>query len=562
MGATRKPQAKSQKKVTNHKYSLFDSTHIPIFIINKQHKVVFWNKACEKLTGMPSKDVIKTDAHQKVFYKRKRKMLADYIVSSSPHKTIKKRYGRNLSKSSNLECGYELTGYYPKINGSGKWLFSTAAPIKDKAGRLIGALETMEDITEKAATEKELKKATRELNKVNDRLEKLTLIDAHTGLFNLRYLSSALDKEFSLAQRHGYALSLVMMDIDFFKSINDAYGLEFGNLVLKQFVDTLNKTVRMGDTLIRYAGEEFIILCPKTDRKKATKLSERLLDALAIKSFGDKNNKVKLKLSIGIASYPEDNILKGKNLISLADFTLEKAKAEGGNRTYSSLNVTQEKKKVSSYKQNDVNLSLLKSKINQLSKETNQNVVDAVFAFAKTIKLKDHYTGDHVANTVHYAAETARALGGLAPEEIQRIKQAAVLHDLGKIGISDEILLKNGKLTKKEYNIIKRHPLIARDILQPIHALQDIIPLVLYHHERWDGKGYPSGLKKEQIPMGARIIALADVYHALVSDRPYRQAYSKLEAIKIIEDGVGKNFDPNIAKTFLSVVREEKSPAL
>jgi diguanylate cyclase (GGDEF)-like protein len=562
MGASKdKPRAKSQKKTTNISYNLFNSTHIPIFSIDKSHKVTFWNKACEKLTGISFQEIIKTDNHWKAFYKRKRKTLADFIVDNASFATIKKSYGSKLAKSKSLENGYEITGYYPDTNNGSKWLFSTAIALRGPRDRIIGALETLQDITERTVAQRELKKVTRELNKAHDKLQKLTLVDPHTELFNLRYLSGALNKEFSLAQRYGYSLSLVMMDIDFFKSINDAYGLEFGNLVLKQFVEMLKKTVRLGDTVIRYAGEEFIIVCPKTDRKNAMHLSERLLDALTVKSFGDKEHKVKVKLSIGVASFPEDNILKSKSLISAADYILEKAKADGGNRAYSYVHLTEKPKPNSNLsEEGDASLILLKNKINQLSRETNQSVVDAVFAFAKTIKLKDQYTGDHVENTVHYAAETARALGNISQQDIQRIKQAAVLHDLGKIGISDEILLKNGKLTKKEYDEIKKHPLIARDILQPIHSLQDIIPLILYHHERWDGKGYPSGLKKEQIPIGARIIALADVYHALISNRPYRKAFSKPEAIKIIEDGVGKNFDPDIAKTFLRIVRQEKNP--
>ena len=562
MGASKdKPRVKPQKGTTNISYHLFDSTHIPIFIISKSHKVIFWNKACESLTGIPSKEIIKTNSHWKAFYNRKKKTLADYMVDDAAFSIIKRRFGTKVIKSKSLEGGYELIAYYPDINKKGKWLFSTTMLLKNTRGKVVGALETLQDTTKEMSAKNKLKKATRELNKANDRLQKQTLIDPLTEIFNLRYLSSALKKEFSLAQRYNNSLSLIMMDIDFFKSINDAYGLEFGNLVLKQFVEMIKKTVRLGDTVIRYAGEEFVILCPKTDRKNAMRLSERLLDALTIKSFGDKDHKVKIKLSIGVTSFPEDSILKSKSLISAADYILEKAKADGGNRAYSYIHFAEKPKSIpESPEEGDANLALLKNKINQLSKATNQNVVDAVFAFAKTIKLKDQYTGDHVENTVHYAAETARALGSLSPQDIQRIKQAAVLHDLGKIGISDEILLKNGKLTKKEYEEIKKHPLIARDILQPIHALQDIIPLILYHHERWDGAGYPSGLKKEQIPIGARIIALADVYHALISDRPYRKAFSKPDALKIIEDGSGKNFDPNIARTFLQIVREEKTP--
>ena len=145
----------------------------------------------------------------------------------------------------------------------------------------------------------------------------------------------------------------------------------------------------------------------------------------------------------------------------------------------------------------------------------------------------------------------------LPAEEMENIRQASMLHDLGKIGISDKILLKRSKLTKKEFEEIKKHPQIAADIIRPIQFMHDIIPLILYHHERWDGKGYPAGLKGEEIPIGARIIAISDVYQALTSNRPYRKAYSKKEAMNIIKKGAGTQFDPRIVDTFLKIVKKE-----
>ena len=129
-----------------------------------------------------------------------------------------------------------------------------------------------------------------------------------------------------------------------------------------------------------------------------------------------------------------------------------------------------------------------------------------------------------------------------------------MLHDLGKIGIPDDILHKNGKLTKEEYEIIKKHPHIGTEIMRPIHFLGELIPAILYHHERFDGLGYSAGLKGKEIPLGARIVAIADVYQALVSDRPYRKAYSKEEALGIIREGAGTQFDPAIVETFLAIV--------
>jgi HD-GYP domain-containing protein (c-di-GMP phosphodiesterase class II) len=158
---------------------------------------------------------------------------------------------------------------------------------------------------------------------------------------------------------------------------------------------------------------------------------------------------------------------------------------------------------------------------------------------------------------VQYATELARALD-LPEEEIERIKQAAILHDLGKIGISEKILVKKLKLTRQELEEVKKHPQIGVDIIRPIKFLHNIIPLILYHHERWDGKGYPNGLKGEEIPIGARIIALADVYQALTSNRPYRKAYSEREAIKIIKKGSGTQFDPRMATKFVQILQKKK----
>ena len=132
-----------------------------------------------------------------------------------------------------------------------------------------------------------------------------------------------------------------------------------------------------------------------------------------------------------------------------------------------------------------------------------------------------------------------------------------MLHDLGKVGISEQILHKKSKLNRVEFAEIKKHPQIGIDIIRPIHSLHPIIPALLYHHERWDGKGYPYGFKKERIPLMARIIAIADVYEALVSDRPYRKAYSKEKAIRIVKKASGTRFDPDIVNSFLKVLQDE-----
>jgi HD-GYP domain-containing protein (c-di-GMP phosphodiesterase class II) len=199
----------------------------------------------------------------------------------------------------------------------------------------------------------------------------------------------------------------------------------------------------------------------------------------------------------------------------------------------------------------------LKNRIASMSKRANQNSIEAIFAFARTIELKDHYTGEHAERTVYYATSLANTVG-LPKDQVECVRKAAILHDLGKIGISEKILLKRSKLSVKEFSEIKKHPLIAVDIIRPIQFLQEIIPLVLYHHERWDGKGYPAGLKEEEIPIGARIVTLADVYQALTSDRPYRKAFTKEKAINILKDGAGFQFDPHLVEVFVRLLKKEK----
>ncbi len=424
---------------------------------------------------------------------------------------------------------------------------------------VVRVVTVMRDITEYKRAEKEREALNNEIIKTNKRLKQLALKDPHTTLYNYRYLGEVIEAEFDRARRYAHPISVIMIDIDYFKSINDLYGHEFGDLVLKQFALQLKSMVRRYDIVVRYGGEEFVIISAGTNKHKAFVQAQRLLDAINLYNFGNKKHSVKLKLSISVASYPDDNIAKGMDMISLADKILDKVKEEGGNRVYSFADINRKKSAEAqrSEEKPPDEVRFLKDKIVKLTRRGNQSVIEAIFAFAKTIELKDHYTGEHVEKTVRYATGIASALS-LPKDEIESIRQAAALHDLGKIGIRENILLKASKLTREEFEEIKKHPQIGADVIRPIQFMHDIIPLILYHHERWDGKGYPAGLKGEEIPIGARIISIADAYHALSSDRPYRKAYSKKEARRIIQEGTGTQFDPKIASIFLKLIKNEK----
>ncbi|MFC1666279.1 diguanylate cyclase [Candidatus Omnitrophota bacterium] len=444
----------------------------------------------------------------------------------------------------------------PKTGSGGRidgWLDLYAFPLLDtKTGELKGVIEYVRDITQRKEAERKLAEANKDLRNSNRKLLRLALKDPQTGLYNHRYFEEIIEAEFYRARRYNSPLSLVMLDIDYFKSINDVYGHQFGDLVLRQFSRKLRRLVRLHDYVIRFGGEEFVIILPGSDKVAALNTAQRLSDSIKMQNFGDAKNTVKLRLSGAVSSYPEDNVFKDMDLIGLAEQVLNKVKEYGGDRVCSSIDI-KNKTLSSEIIDKSTNVEYLRQKLSRLTKRSNQSLVESIFAFARTIELKDHYTGDHVEKTVNYATEIARKLG-LSDDDITLIEQASMLHDLGKIGISEKILLKKGKLTKKEYEKIKEHPKIGVDIIRPIQFLRGLIPLILYHHERWDGKGYPFGLKGREIPVGARILALADVYQALISDRPYRKALPKVEAVGIIKQNSGKQFDPNIAALFLEIL--------
>ena len=168
-------------------------------------------------------------------------------------------------------------------------------------------------------------------------------------------------------------------------------------------------------------------------------------------------------------------------------------------------------------------------------------------SLAGAIDAKDPYTKGHSTSVSKYSEALARAIN-LPEKEVERITLGALLHDVGKIGIPESILKKEGPLSDDEWNIMKQHPVIGTEkVLQPNPSLRDLIPIVKYHHERIDGKGYPEGLSNDQIPLAAKIVAIADTYHALISDRPYRKGMDIEKAISILEDGAGKQWDENLS---------------
>ncbi len=530
----RKKLEQAFKESSERLQVLWDNARVGLLVIEASSRRIFdVNIVAARMIGIPKEQIIGKICHQ-------------FICPSQEHNCPICDLGQTADNSEKVLV---------RADGKQTPILKSVASVK--LGGREYLLESFVDISERKNFEAERLRLNEALLKTNRRLKNLTLRDSHTGLYNHRYLIDIIEAEFYRSKRYNEPLSVMMLDIDYFKSINDVYGHQFGDLVLKQMAKQLKRAVRRYDIVVRFGGEEFIIVSPSTDRATALLLSKRFMDAVNSFSFGNKEHSVKIKLSIAVASYPEDEAKNGMQLVDAADKILNKVKEGGGSRIYSSLDITRLRTIKFKNKEKD-NIEILKDKIVKLTSRANQSLVEAVFAFAKTIEAKDQYTGEHVEKTAYYATEIARMMN-LSRQQIEHVRQAAALHDLGKIGISESILGKKAKLNSREFKKIIKHPEIGAEIIRPIHSLHPVIPLVLHHHERWDGKGYPSRLRKEEIPIGARIIAAADAYQALVSDRPYRKAFDRQKAIDILCRDSGGQFDPEVIEKFKKVLQQEKT---
>lgn len=406
----------------------------------------------------------------------------------------------------------------------------------------------------------------KKLNKLVDKKSKeylaqikyMAVKDPLTGTFNYRYIMERLPTEVYRAKRYNEQFSLALLDIDYFKSVNETYGYHIGDLLLAKISDFIKKHLRQGDILARYGQDEFMILMIQTDKLGAQYLANRILTKLTEHVFKINGMKIKVKVSIGIATLMQDASCDDhEKLLNALDLALQRAKDAGGNviKSYSDLYTSEKwpQRKISTFEE----VSMLKRKVKKLSERVDLVVLESIYAFSKSLEARDFYTAEHAEEMVTLVLDIGKIIG-LSQGMLENLERGAMLHDIGKIGISDSILRKKAKLTAEEYMIIKSHPKIGAEIIRSVHFLRDVVPVVLYHHERWDGKGYPSGLKEREIPLLARIVSIADAYQALISDRPYRKAFSKKEALEILKKEAGTHFDKDLVNVLINSESRQK----
>ncbi|MFA5881013.1 MAG: diguanylate cyclase [Eubacteriales bacterium] len=361
-----------------------------------------------------------------------------------------------------------------------------------------------------------------------ERAEQLSCLDGLTGLFNHRYFQQTMSARLG-PTGNLKCLSLLFIDIDNFKHYNDTFGHQKGDQVLVEMADIFRKNIPPEAILARYGGEEFAIALPDVCICKAKEIAEKIRKQTEEYRFFGCNDLPNhcLTISIGVAAYPEHTNNKS-DLIKLADMALYRAKQTGKNRV-------------------EISYSVLDELRDTVSGDE-LRLISNVKPMITLINAKDHYTYNHTEKVIQFSSIIGKEMN-LSDHNLKILKYGSFLHDIGKIEVPAEILNKTEPLSKEEWAILKNHPAAGKDIISPIDTLAETIPIIYYHHERFDGSGYPVGLKGAEIPLLARIVTVADAFSAMLSERLDRNRRNPRTAITELKSAAGSQFDPDIVRS-------------
>jgi diguanylate cyclase (GGDEF)-like protein len=372
--------------------------------------------------------------------------------------------------------------------------------------------------------------------------------DRLTGVPNRESLTLQLTAEVERATRHSKPLSVAFMDIDRFKLINDTYGHRVGDAVLRQLAGLITRSIRASDIFGRYGGEEFMLILPETTPDDALVLVEELRELVMRRPLSVAVGiLVDATISIGVAG-GHGSDLQVDRIVDAADAAMYIAKSEGRNRSFLFGNVDDE-------------TMVRRAAITPERRDAAAAIgrwasASAAQALASVLAPQPNHRGRPSDMIAALSIGVALHMG-LSRVEMERIRIAALLHDLGKLALPGSILDKPSSLTEMEWQVVGEHPRIGQVILEQATSMRDAVPIVLHHHERYDGTGYPHGLRGEEIPLGARIVAVADAYHAMIHERPYKEALSHSKALAELRRHASTQFDPTVVEVFVAIFGDE-----
>lgn len=397
------------------------------------------------------------------------------------------------------------------------WITEDARAVYDSDNQLRYYEGRVQDISHRKALEAEKEQLLEEALERADH-------DPLTGLLNHRAFHKRYQEETARAIREGTSLAVAVMDLDNFKFFNDAYGHAVGDDVLRRVAETLLNGCRPYDTLARFGGDEFALLMPNTTLGAASALTSRLRKTLAATGYRlvDMEGAIPLTLSAGLAVFPEDGEER-QNVLEAADVRLMRTKTGGSD---------------------DDSIESLRATL--LHSHQGFPMLDALVT---AVDNKDRYTRRHSEDVMRYAIQISGELN-LDRQTQHTLQVAALLHDVGKIGVPDRILRKPGPLSAEELEAIRQHPMMGAAIVGAVPGFEETLEAIRHHHEQWNGGGYPSGLSGCEVPLQARIMAVADAYSAMTMDRPYRKGKQPEDALAILLQGAGSQWDPECVGAF------------
>ncbi len=536
-----------------------ETAYDALISIDAEGVVTTWNAAAESMFGWSREEAIGRTLAETIIPEQLRKAHVKGLkrfLATGEGPVLNKRIEITALRRDGQEFPVELA-VWPVQVGPSRSFNAFVHDISDRKAA-EGALKKLNEELEREqhevealnrSLEEKVRERTLELRSANDELRDrnrqlldarfLAATDALTGLPNHRSFHERVRGEVVEAEVAGASVGLLMLDIDGFKNVNDSRGHLAGDQILRELAATLCTIVKRDDTY-RYGGDEFAVLLPGADNTETVATAERLRQAVA-KNLS--HNGSKLTISLGAAAFPH-SAETVEELIYGADSAMYSAKFAGKNR-------------VGTWDRGRTQRLDGRSRSRLESEDA---AADSISALIAALTAKDPQTCAHGTRCSWYATKTAEELG-LPPEERAIVKTAALLHDIGKLAIREDVLFKPSALNEEEWVEMRRHPRVGRDILAHVRVVSGATPAVLHHHERYDGQGYPDGLKGADIPIASRILLVTDAFDAMVTDRPYRKALPIDAAIEELKRFSGTQFDPKVVETFLRIIeRGDASP--
>ncbi len=383
---------------------------------------------------------------------------------------------------------------------------------------------------------------------LSQQLDFLSTRDGLTGLFNRRHLTKVLTQSLRRARKESWELSLLTFNIDYFNSINKTFGLEFGDSILNELAARLTETIDATATCYRFSGEDFVVLLPETDLQHACTIAEQIRKVCSTRPFFDGQNTISITISVGLASLKDHMPENHEEFLYMVETALFMAKAEGRNRLqiYMPHNAPNQHSSRNS-------IVLLKENLNRIFEKTKSSAIASLQLLARNIAGSEHQ--NHINKVSLFVSMLGEQLG-LPEQHTQTFQNSITLYNSFRSILHNDLLSKPGKLTSQERNTIEDLPFKLSELTDIFDYFAEERNVMLDHGERYDGTGYPSGLKGEEISLGARIFNIVDSLAAMSSERPYRRKLSPAEIITELTKEAGKQFDPYLVLQILAAIKK------